>query len=91
VRLGSLRRRRHRGRLPHWQNLDATNFLADVAHGRSVGTCPKNWGVFRRPNRGTTAGLSRVGSCRPSDTDMYSGFLQVRSRGVFLSGPSGPS
>ncbi len=38
MRLRSLRRGRLRSRLGYWENLDTADFLADVAHEKSVGT-----------------------------------------------------
>jgi hypothetical protein len=45
MRFRPLRRGRLGSRLGHGQNLDTADFLADVAHGNSVGTGPGDGGV----------------------------------------------
>ncbi len=52
MRFSSLRRGRLGSRLGHGQNLDTADFLANVAHGNSVGTRPGNRGVSAVPTIG---------------------------------------
>jgi hypothetical protein len=79
VRLRSLRRGRLPRRLGHWQNLDTADFLADVAHGKSVGTRSGIGASSAVPTRNCDRGTGWRGgrSSRQDQVDRVLGQLLV--------------
>ena len=68
MRLRSLRRGRLRSRLGYWENLDTADFLADVAHGKSVGNGVEIGACSAVPTENNDRAITTVGRGRAAAT-----------------------